>query len=116
MLYVRNEFRIRGLEDIEFPKDFPPDLVIHMEAANGDLNNLEAYAEAGVGELWQCDGKNLAVMLLTESGTYVKDDASRNLPDLPLIHVQRFLNSGHGMGETEWILSFRKWVIEYFRI
>jgi Uma2 family endonuclease len=112
--YIRNEFRVRGREDIELPKDPPPDLAIEVDITRSDLEKQRIYASLGIAELWRFENDKLVVRELTTGGEFVEVGVSPNLPELPLVEVQRFMDMRHGMGETQWILSFRKWVQERF--
>ena len=51
---------------------------------------------------------------LNSAGGYAEIGISPNLPDLPLVEVQRFMDMRHGMGEIQWIRAFPQWVLENF--
>jgi len=112
--YIRNETAVRGREDIDLSKDPPPDLAIEIDITRYDLNKQQIYAALGVGELWRFEDDKLVVRKLEADGKYVKVDISPNLPELPLGQVQKFMDTRHGTGETQWVLAFRKWVQEQF--
>ena len=112
--YIRSEPAVRGREDIDLAKDPPPDLAIEIDVTRYDLKKQDVYASLGVGESWRFEDDKLSVRKLNADGTYVQVDVSPNLPDLVLAEIQRFMDMRHGMGETQWILAFRKWVQERF--
>jgi Uma2 family endonuclease len=114
--YIRNEHRVRGREDIEFPKDPPPDLAIEVDITRSTIDKEKVYAQLKIGELWRFEDERLVVRELRRNGRYAEVKQSPNLPDLSLPEVQRFMNLRHGIGETAWILGFRKWVVEHFDV
>jgi len=114
--YIRNEMKVRGREDIDYPNDPPPDLAIEVDITRSTIKKQNVYAALQIGELWRFEKEQLVVRELQSTGNYVEVSKSPNLPDLPLAEVQRFMDLRHGMGETEWILSFRKWVREHFSL
>jgi Uma2 family endonuclease len=112
--YIRTELQVRGREDIELPKDPPPDLAIEVDLTRNTIDKERVYAGLKIGELWRYEDERLIVRTLQPDGQYIEVNESPNLPKLPLLEVQRFMKLRHGAGETAWIRGFRKWVEERF--
>lgn len=110
--YVRSEPLVRGRDDIDLAKDPPPDLAIEVENTRSSLNKQAIYAALGIGELWRYLDERLTVHVLKPDGSYAPSDASPSFPDLPLAQIQRFMHQRHGTSETEWVRSFRDWVVQ----
>ena len=110
--YIRNEASVGGRDDIDLSRDPAPDLAI--DVTRYDLKKQDIYAALGIGELWRFENEKLVVRALTPDREYTQVSVSPNLPELPLEEVQRFMDLRHGIGETQWILTFRKWVQERF--
>jgi len=112
--YVRNEARVRHLEDFDLTRDPPPDVVIEVEASRSAIGKLPLYAKLGVPEVWRCTNGILGILLLADDGQYVASEKSLNIPLLDSAELNRFLQTRASTDETTWIRSFRAWVREAF--
>jgi Uma2 family endonuclease len=113
--YVQNEAAVRGKEEIDIEVDPPPDLSVEIEITTRWINRKSVYAALGIPEVWSHDGKALSVHLLDEDGEkYVRSEASRAFPTLPIAELNRFLEMRSSTDETSLLLAFRDWVRERF--
>ena len=112
--YVRNEARVRHLEDFDLTRDPPPDVVIEVEASRSAIGKLPLYAKLGVPEVWRCTKGILGIFLLADDGQYVASEKSLNIPLLDSAELNRFLQTRASTDETTWIRSFRAWAREAF--
>jgi Uma2 family endonuclease len=112
--YVRNEARVRHLEEFDLARDPPPDVVIEVEASRSAIGKLALYAKLGVPEVWRCKKGVLGIFLLADDGQYVASEKSLNIPLLDPAELNRFLLARATTDETTWIRSFRAWVREAF--
>ena len=58
--------------------------------------------------------QRLTVHALQADDTYTVTTTSPSFPDLPLFEIERFMHERHGKSETEWIRSFRDWVVRQY--
>lgn len=112
--YVRNEARVRHLEEFDLARDPPPDMVIEVEASRSAIGKLPLYAKLGVPEVWRCTKGILGIFLLADDGQYVASEKSLNITLLDPTELNRFLQTRAATDETTWIRSFRAWVRETF--
>lgn len=112
--YIENESRVRDLDEIDPTRDPPPDVAIEVERSRSVIRKLPLYAELGIPEVWRFDGRAVHVLLLSAEGKYAESTRSRNVPQLPIAELNRFLKERATLDETAWIRSFRAWVRETF--
>ena len=112
--YVLSEAKVRGRDDIQLPKDPPPDLAIEIDLSRNTIDKERVYASLKIGEIWPDEDERLIVRTLQSTGEYAEVQASLNLPELPLAEVQRFMLLRYGIGETQWIRDFRNCLQERF--
>ncbi|MGK7874352.1 MAG: Uma2 family endonuclease [Xenococcaceae cyanobacterium] len=107
--YIENEPIVRGIQEIDFTQDPPPDLAIEIDITSSSINPMDIYANLGVPELWRYDGNSLKIYSL-EGETYQEQSCSQTFPQLLPAEILRFLELSKTMGETSLIRSFRQWV------
>lgn len=112
--YVRNEARVRHLEEFDLARDPPPDVVIEVEASRSAIGKLPLYAKLGVPEAWRCTEGIVGIFLLADDGQYVASEKSLDIPLLDPAELNRFLQTRAATDETTWIRSFRAWVRQAF--
>lgn len=111
--YIKNEFRVRGKQNIDLEIDPPPDLVLEIDITSGSLNKLPIYANFRVPEFWQYKGDQLKVFLLEEErNTYQEVKASKIFPFLDLNLIPQLIQQSLEIGETATLKEFRQWVRE----
>lgn len=111
--YIKNEFRVRGKQNIDLDIDPPPDLVLEVDITSGSLNKLPIYANFRVPEFWQYKGDQLKVLLLEEgSNTYQEAKTSKIFPFLDLKKIPQLIQQSLDIGETATLKQFRQWVRE----
>lgn len=112
--FVKNESRVRHLEEFDLARDPPPDIVIEVEMSRSAIRKLPLYAALGVPEVWRCSKGKVVFLHLSEDGQYVESQNSLNVPSLESSALNRFLAERATLDETAWIRAFRVWVRETF--
>ena len=113
--YIRSEHLIHARDDIKIPEDSPPDLAIEVDVTHNTLDKKTIYAALRIGELWNWEDEGLTVFASQPNGEYLEVTVSPNVPELPLIEIERFMMMRHQMDDTQLIRQFRKWVKDRFR-
>lgn len=108
--YIRNEAKVRHLNEIDLTRDPPPDLVVEVEISRRLLDREAIYAALGVPELWRFDGQRMRIQVLQPDGQYADSAASPSLPMLPVHRLVEFLNQPRTVDENSLIRNFRDWV------
>lgn len=106
--YIQSEGRVRGLRQIDFTVDPPPDLVIEIEITQSAIPKLPLYAEFGVPEVWRCDGERVTMLRLIHD-RYEAIASSEALPLLGAEHVTEFMQLRLSLPSTAWIRQIRDW-------
>ena len=107
--YIQSVPRIRGKRRIELPQDPPPDLLIEIDITSSSLDRLPLFAQAGVPEVWQYDGRRVQFLKLTGE-QYVEVSQSLALPVLTSEVVTQFLEDSLELESAEWSLQLREWL------
>src|SRR6266550_6114705 len=68
-----------------------PDLVLEIALTSGGVNKLEIYRKFKVPEVWFWHRQKLEIFALGRTGNYVGVRASRLLPDLDILLLERCL-------------------------
>ncbi len=110
--YIGNEEVVRGRDDIEIPRDPPPDLVVEVDISRSSLKRHEIYAAFGIPEAWQYDGERVRFYALEESGEYKETEQSVAFPFLGVADLNRFVAMRASLSETRLMQVFRDWVRE----
>jgi Uma2 family endonuclease len=109
--YIKNEFRVRGLLDLDLSKDPPPDLVIEVDITSPSLNKMPIYAALGVSEVWLYTGVEVEFFKLVGSD-YVPTEFSFAFPFLTRETATGFLRKGLTETYNRWIKEVRQWAQE----
>jgi Uma2 family endonuclease len=109
--YIENEWRVRGLDVLKFPKDPPPDLVVESDNTRSSINKFEIYAALGVPEIWRYRKQTLEVYQLQE-GQYVRCDTSLAFPFLPIAEVPILIEQSRESGQRTIVRMFRQRIQE----
>jgi Uma2 family endonuclease len=107
--WVQSEVHVRARPETG-PDDPPPDLAIEVEVSRSSLDRLRIYAALGVGEVWRCDGREIAVHVLDEHGDYATSAASRCFPWLPMASLAGQVRRIDEVDEVTWMRAVRDWV------
>jgi Uma2 family endonuclease len=113
--YIGNEEVVRLRDDIEVPRDPPPDLVLEVEITRSSLKRHGIYAAFGVPELWRYDGERVRFHALQEGREYKEGERSVAFPFLAAADLNRFLAMRASLDETRLMQVFRDWVRESLR-
>jgi Uma2 family endonuclease len=109
--YIQNEARVRGKSPLDLSVDPPPDLVIEVDITNPSLDKFPLFAQFGVPEIWQFDGRKLEIFLLSE-GAYAKSEKSTALPFVVPEVLVGFVAESVSLGRLEWLRKVRGWAKE----
>jgi Uma2 family endonuclease len=107
--YIQHVIDISGKEELDFPTDPPPDLVIEIDITHPSLNRFPIFAAFGVPEVWRYNGERVIISRL-ESGRYVDIPQSIALPLLTSEVATHFLDTSKTLRSTVWLRSVRDWV------
>jgi Uma2 family endonuclease len=105
--YIENEWRVRGLDALSFPKDPPSDLVVELDNTRSSINKFEIYAALGVPEIWRYRKQTLEVYQLQED-QYEQCDASLVFPFLPIAEVPVLIAQSREVGQRTIVRMFRQ--------
>jgi Uma2 family endonuclease len=121
--YIASEPLVRGREDLDLPRDPPPDLILEVDISSSSVEREGVYAAFGVRELWRFDGSRVRFFALrgrsdTEgpppqepvSRPYVEVERSLAFPLLAPADLDRFLALRTSMDDTSLMARFRDWV------
>jgi Uma2 family endonuclease len=108
--YIEHESLVRENRDLDLAKDPPPDLAVEVNLSGSASDKPALYADIGVPELWQYDGRNLRVLRLRRKGRYADVETSRALPGFPLREAERILHELSAGDDTALVKSFRRFV------
>ena len=112
--YIQNEPLVRQREELNFPQDPPPDLMVEVDFSSSSLNKEPIYLALGIPEIWRYAGGKLTIKHL-QHGQYIQLDYSPTFANLPLIIIPQFLRQSPEIGEVGVIKAFRTWVKQYER-
>ena len=107
--YIQHAEAISGKEELEFPADPPPDLVIEIDITHPSLNRFPIFAAFGVPEVWRYNGERVMIFRL-EGGRYVETTHSTAFPLLTSEAATHFLETSRTLRSTAWLRSVRQWV------
>jgi Uma2 family endonuclease len=107
--YVQNEAAVRGVLDLKFPRDPPPDLAIEIDITKSSLDCLAIFAALGVQEVWRYDAKSLRIYFLRADGAYEPCEESAAFPGLRAADVAKFLALLGSQDENQIVRKFRAW-------
>jgi Uma2 family endonuclease len=107
--WIQNEPLVRGRDKIDLGNDPPPDLVVEIDVTRSSLDRLAIYSSMKIPEVWQYNGRQLRMKLLTKSESYEDGSRSRAFPFLSTRDVERFMNMRSTQSETAIVRRFRKW-------
>ena len=110
--YIQNEPLVRQREELNFPQDPPPDLMVEVDFSSSSLNKEPIYLALGIPEIWRYAGGKLTIKHL-QHGQYIQLDYSPTFANLPLIIIPQFLRQSPEIGEVGVIKAFRTWVKQY---
>lgn len=110
--YIQNEPLVRQREELNFPQDPPPDLMLEVDFSSSSLNKEPIYLALGIPEIWRYAGSKLTIKHL-QQGQYIQLDYSPTFANLPLIVIPQFLHQSSEIGEVGGIKAFRTWVKQY---
>jgi Uma2 family endonuclease len=110
--FGKNARRMRGKSQLDLSRDPAPDLAIEVDVTRTSLDRLKIFAALGVPEVWRSTGRSLQFLHLQADGTYPVRTTSRSFPGLTVASVAQFLKQGRTADSTDWIRSFRAFVIE----
>ena len=108
--WIQSEAKVRDLEEFNFRRDPPPDLVIEIDITSSSARRMEIYQDLlGVPEIWRHDGENLQFHLLGRGG-YKVSEKSRTFPGLRSADLAPFLALRGKTDVNTIIRRFRTWV------
>jgi Uma2 family endonuclease len=107
--YVQSELAVRGKDDIELPKDPPPDLAVEVDITSRSLNRQKIYAALGVAEIWRYDGKGLHFLCL-KSGQYAPAEKSLAFPELHPSDLFPFIEMRLTHDEIALLVAWQEWL------
>jgi Uma2 family endonuclease len=105
--YIQNEELIRGRARIDLDTDPPPDLVIEVDITHPSLDKLPIYAQAGVSEVWRCDGDDLSFFTL-EHEEYSETETSIVMPSITARAVSNLVEKSKSLGLASWLREVRE--------
>jgi Uma2 family endonuclease len=107
--YIKNINIVKGKKRIDLTQDPPPDLVVEIDITSSSENRFEVYADIGVPEIWQYDGKSFRINIL-QNQEYVTVERSLAFPNLPIAEISSFLQQVGQKDYLELVREFRDWV------
>jgi Uma2 family endonuclease len=110
--YIQHEQAVWDKVQIDLSVDPPPDLAIEIDITSSSMNRLSIYADLGIPEVWQYDGRSLKIYHL-ENHQYQLCDFSITFPLLAPADIERFLTLKQTTKENALIRQFREWVREH---
>ena len=108
--YIRHEEIVREREEYDPAIDPPPDLAVEVDLSSSSSRRMMVYAELGIPELWQYDGKRLVFKSLGDDGTYYPIGRSTAFPGLSSDDLERFVHRRGTLGENALEEELRQWV------
>jgi Uma2 family endonuclease len=106
--YTRNREQVRGKSRLSLEVDPPPDLVVEIDVTHLSIDKLSIYAQAGVPEVWRCEGHRFEILLLGERD-YERSDASLALPSVTDEALRILVEYGASMELAEWLDRVIEW-------
>lgn len=91
---------------------YPPDLALEVEVTRSALDRLEIFCSLGIPEVWRYgyDAHSIAIHVLQSDLTYVQEQSSRLLPDLPVQRLTWFVRRGAEVSTGRLLNQARDWV------
>jgi Uma2 family endonuclease len=112
-VYMANESRIRGKEELDLEVDPPPDLWFEVDHRGSSRGRLPLYASLGVSEIWRFRTESQRLWFgRFETGAYVEIERSVALPLLTPQRGLEVMRLGDGLSESEWDFVLRAWATE----
>ncbi len=108
--YIAHEPLVRG-RVVDLTIDPPPDLIVEVDITHTDINKNALYAEMGVDEFWQYNGKTLTIYQL-QDGEYQEVSTSPTFSWVEKERLYQFLKDCAQQGETQAKRIFRAWIWE----
>lgn len=107
--YIQHAEDVSGKDDLTFPEDPPPDLMVEIDITTSSLDKLPICAALGVPEHWRYDGNGLEIRIL-KGNDYEISEESAAFPGLPLAEVlPEYIRAGN-RDLIAMTRDFRKWV------
>jgi Uma2 family endonuclease len=107
--YIGNEEVVRGRDDIDLPRDPPPDLLVEVDISRSSLKRHAIHAAFGVAEVWRFDGDKVRFEKLQPNGDYRETEKSAAFPFLAAADLNRFLAMRGSLDDTSLMQTFREW-------
>jgi Uma2 family endonuclease len=108
--YVASAKRIRGKTKLDLEVDPPPDLVIEIDITTSSVPKMPIFANFGVPEVWQYDGRSLRMWKL-QVDEYTRIESSLAFPILTPGVLEDFLaKSGKWEDRPRLFRFIREWV------
>jgi Uma2 family endonuclease len=108
--YVTSAKRIRGKKKLDLGVDPPPDLVIEIDITTSSIQKMPIFANFGVPELWQYDGRSLRMWKL-QGDEYTRIESSLAFPILTPGVLEDFLAKSEKWEDRPRLFRFiRDWV------
>lgn len=108
--YIRHEEIVREREEYDPAMDPPPDLAVEVDLSSSSSRRMLVYADLGIPELWQYDGKHLVFKSLGDDGTYYPIERSTAFPGLSSDDLEGFVHRRGTLGENALEEELRQWV------
>lgn len=112
--WIAHEAEARGKDELDLRFDPPPDLAVEIDLDPSPIPRLPIYASIGVPELWRWRDSRLEVLVIGERRDYMRQEASKCLPDFPLELANFVLAQRCEVGSTSLMRSFRVRIAEQF--
>ena len=103
--YVQNAPRIIGKNPIDLNVDPPPDVVVEIDLSHPSTIKQSIYHGMGVRELWNYDGQQATIYVLTEHG-YTQAQNSMAFPVRTPNLLSEFLEKSETAGQSAALQEF----------
>lgn len=107
--YIQHEQQVSGKELIDLTVDPPPDLVLEIDITSPSLAKLPIYAQVGVPEVWQHNGKTLIIYQLINAN-YQQSPRSLALPLATTEMLNHFISQSQTLKSTQFAQTLREWI------
>lgn len=108
--YLGNEEIVRERDEYDPAVDPPPDMAIEVDLSSSSSRRILVYAELGIPEIWQYDGRRLAFRHLGDDGQYHAMEHSLAFPGLSSTGLEIFIQRRGSIGELALEDELRQWV------
>jgi Uma2 family endonuclease len=112
-----NALKMRGGKNYDFSTDPPPDLAIEVEVSHSALEAMEAWARAGVPEVWRFAAASFSCSFWhrREDGTYERVPTSAAIPGLRSDDVVELIGRAQAIGTVPALAQIPDWVDRVIR-